>query len=579
MFCLNSSDLSITVKPIPCESEEENASSEDEDDILLPNSTSLAVPSDIMDSDEEALQDSEAIMSSHALLERKTFWNTFELGTGAKEIPKWQLPRSKSLLTPIQYFKIFFDDSLLEYIVGQSNLYAQQTNPATPLHLTREELEQFLGTVLFTSVFPLPKTRMYWRTSSRVAQIADVFTRRRWEAVKNFIHFNDNSKMPPTANNQMDKLFKIRPLIDNLLCKFRKIPKEQILCIDEQIVPFKGSSTSGQCNPIKSHKWGYKIFVLSDIRGLVYNFEVYTGQINPLPSHPDLCASSSIVMKLAQVIPENKSHLLYYDSWFSSNRLKCELFQKGIYAMGSIQQNRLKVYKSISEKRYVPSLCEEKEATVDGENCIVKCCDIKCVPNASTISNDEPLRKVEKWDKNTDSVVQVPCPNPTKRYNTFMGDVDPLDGMMLYYRTKMHPKKFYHRLFYHLLDMVVVNCWLLYKRDAQSLQVPKSRQYDILGFRTGIAVSLIKQNKNTSKRRGRSTSEADFVVKKRRGPAASIPAKDVRKDKFAHWPAPCDRQRCKLPGCKKKSTIKCQKCDVHLCLNKSSNCFYDFHTK
>lgn len=400
MFCRKISTQDITIQAIPCANEIDIFSSDDEDDIFVLTNTSPEFASDAVnaDSGDEALQNCEASMSSHPQpLEKETLWKIIELNTGAKEIPEQ---------TPIQYFKNFFDDDLLNFIVDQSNFYAVQRNPATPLDLTREELEQFLGTVLFTLVFPLPRSRMYWQTSSRVAHISDIFTWRRWEAIKNFIHFNDDSKVPPKTKKQRDKLFKIRPFINNLLCKFWKIPQEQMLYIDEQIVPFKGISTLKQYNSKKPHKREYK----------------------------------------------------------------------------------------------------------------------------------------------------------------------------------MNSKKFYHRLFFHFIDMVTVNCWMLYRQDAQSLEVPKVRQYDLVGFKTEIAMSLIRQNKDTAKRRERPSSgtdsiETEIVAKKRRGSAAPTPAKDMRKDKYAHWPQPSDRQRCKLPGCKKKSTMKCKKCDVHLCLNKSSNCFYDFHTK
>lgn len=64
--------------------------------------------------------------------------------------------------------------------------------------------------------------------------MADVITQRTWEEIKRYLHFTDN-----TAPNN-DKLFKIRALIDSLLPKFQALPQEQMLSIDEQMVPFKG---------------------------------------------------------------------------------------------------------------------------------------------------------------------------------------------------------------------------------------------------------------------------------------------------------------------------------------------------
>ena len=44
---------------------------------------------------------------------------------------------------------------------------------------------------------------------------------------------------------------------------FRKIPKEEKLSADEQIIPFKGRSNMKQHMPKKPHRWGYKMFVLA----------------------------------------------------------------------------------------------------------------------------------------------------------------------------------------------------------------------------------------------------------------------------------------------------------------------------
>lgn len=87
-----------------------------------------------------------------------------------------------------------------------------------------------------------------------------------------------------------------------------------MLCVDEQMVPFKGMTSLRQYMPEKPNKWGYKIFVLCDDKGIVYNFEVFTGKIQPHPNLPDLGASSNIVLRLSDVIPKHKNYLLYFDN-------------------------------------------------------------------------------------------------------------------------------------------------------------------------------------------------------------------------------------------------------------------------
>lgn len=82
------------------------------------------------------------------------------------------------------------------------------------------------------------------------------------------------------------------------------------------------------------------------------------------------------------------------------------------------------------------------------------------------------------------------------------------------------------------------------------------------------------------KKRGRPSSfVADMLEeRKKKKPKANVPPKDVRTDGIDHFPYwSNDRQRCKLPACKGKSFVTCQKCNVALCLNKDKNCFLAFH--
>lgn len=162
-----------------------------------------------------------------------------------------------------------------------------------------------------------------------------------------------------------------------------------------------------------------------------------------------------------------------------------------------------------------------------------------------------------------------------------MGGVDLVDLLIALYRIKIRSKKWHHRIIFHLLDLTVVNAWLLYKRDCSSHSVSPGRQYSLLEFKTDIAFCLCKEHKGTPKKRGRPvSSEVDKQLenKRKKRPNSTLPVQNVRKDEVAHWPIFSDsRRRCKKPGCKGVPKIKCSKCNVHLCLTPNANCFMEFH--
>ena len=81
-----------------------------------------------------------------------------------------------SVKTPIEYFFQFFDKDLISSITYQTNLYYNQqkldhqvTCSFTPV--SDDEIEQYLGILLCTGVFPYPQYRMYWSKTSPFPKI------------------------------------------------------------------------------------------------------------------------------------------------------------------------------------------------------------------------------------------------------------------------------------------------------------------------------------------------------------------------------------------------------------------------
>lgn len=108
-----------------------------------------------------------------------------------------------------------------------------------------QELGKWLGLCIYFSISKLPNITMHWSTQlGPLREIAsEVMSCNRWEEIKSRLHIVDNSTLDPNPSNNKDKFFKVRPLVDHLRSEFKKIPMTQDLCIDEQMVPFKGTSS------------------------------------------------------------------------------------------------------------------------------------------------------------------------------------------------------------------------------------------------------------------------------------------------------------------------------------------------
>ncbi|MFV0329691.1 MAG: hypothetical protein ACK5KL_07710, partial [Dysgonomonas sp.] len=169
---------------------------------------------------------------------------------------------------------------------------------------------------IYFSISKLPNIRMHWSTQlGPLRDIAsEVMSRNQWEEIKSRLHLVDNSTLDPNPKNNTDKLFNVRPMVDHLWSKFKDIPMTQDLCMDEQMIPFKGTSQMKQYVAGKPHKWGYKFFILADKFGMTYDFIPYTGKIEPVqdPNVPDRKPSSNIVLHLAETVPSFHNQTLFF---------------------------------------------------------------------------------------------------------------------------------------------------------------------------------------------------------------------------------------------------------------------------
>ena len=95
----------------------------------------------------------------------------------------------------------------------------------------------------------LPRSRMYWAAETRVSNVANIMARDCWELIKKRLHFNDNSLIFKQDPANPNRLFKIQPVTDHLLPKIQSIPQQQVLCCDEQMIPFKVHSALKQYMP------------------------------------------------------------------------------------------------------------------------------------------------------------------------------------------------------------------------------------------------------------------------------------------------------------------------------------------
>lgn len=408
---------------------------------------------------------------------------------------------------------------------------------------------------------------MYWNPKFYVRQVASLMPVNKWEELKSFLHFADNTTAVPKGQDGYDRQHKIRPLLTTIRERCLTVPFEENLSVDEQICAFKGRSGLKQYNPKKPHRRAYKIFVLSGVSGFPYNFELYSGQENVVrDGTPDCGASGNVVVRLCDPVPRNVRHKVYFDNYFNSPKLQVTLSQDGILSLGTVRANRLPNCRLKSEKELKckgRGASEELTTTIDDvELSCVRWYDNRAVTFLSSFVGRDPVQKTKRWFTSAKEFREIDCPSVVKVYNRHMGGVDLLDSLLGLYRIHIRSKKWHFRIFTHMLDLSVVAAWLLYRRVQE--QLGKKEVLPLAQFKIEIAECLASHNKCLpNKRPGRPSSqdiEIQVQAKKARGPVAAMPPIDIRCDQVGHWPEFDEkRQRCKRPSCTKKSSVRCKK--------------------
>ena len=232
---------------------------------------------------------------------------------------------------------------------------------------------------------------------------------------------------------------------------------------------------------------------------------------------------------------------------------------------------------------------DEKTAVVDGtEISAVRWFDNKPVTLLSTYAGSEPVSEVRRWNGRTKSYENVQCPKVVSVYNKHMDGVDLIDSLIGLYRTKIKSRKWYHRLFFHLLDMTVINAWLLYRRQLQSpAHGGNVKRMSLHDFKTRISVALCALTEVVKRGRpaaggGKRHAEDDPCDKpvKKRKPNTPVPGPELRCDGLHHYPQyTSDRLQCKRHGCSGQTRVVCIKCSVPLCFSSKQDCFMSYHTE
>lgn len=171
------------------------------------------------------------------------------------------------------------------------------------------------------------------------------------------------------------------------------------------------------------------------------------------------------------------------------------LAKKDILCLGNVRVNRLPSISFDSEKDSLKKgrgTHQENSALVDD----VEIRAVKLIYNRSvhlllTFASVKPMNECTRYDKKIKGMIMIPCPAIVFEYNKLMGGVDLNDSLQSLFRIHTRSKKYYHKLLFHVLDVTVLNCWLLYRRDSKDIGIPFRKTMMLQEFKLSLAKCAI----------------------------------------------------------------------------------------
>lgn len=429
---------------------------------------------------------------------------------------------------PYDWFRMLVDDEFLETIVTECNNYAVEVLSTSNgsnrsritewKELTVKEFLVFLGLTLHTGTIKLPEIQDYWKKDRLLTTcFSNYMSRDRYLLIMRCLHFSKTWKEGDEIPE--DRLFKIKPVVDYFNNVMRKVysPKKQ-LSLDESMVLWKGRLIFRQYLPNKRHKYGVKLYMVTEPDGLILKFVVCGGQHDVLGGKDHV---KKIVMHLLSDYLD-QGHSIFMDNFYNSFDLAKMLLARNTYCTGTLRKGRkgsandvicAKLKKGESKAMYLDHILigkwRDKREVIyissEFEN------DMTTVMSRNGIEKEKPL--------------------PIAMYNKYMGGVDKQDQLMAYYPVIRKTLRWYKKLAIHIFQLLLINSHILYNKYHEKMTLSR--------FRMSVIANLLPEPQQVKKTKPvdhmlskiTATNEKGHTMRKR---CRICTRKKLRKDTLFH---------------------------------------------
>ena len=411
--------------------------------------------------------------------------------------PKSQ--QAKRVNTVLESFELFMDDSIYEKIVFYTNKYLESirsTDQSKRYKCNPTNVNEFKA--LFGLLFLLSSGRIgkgnieyLWNNKTgRAWQITNaIMGFYRYSFLLHCIHFDDYEKR--TESLKLDRFALVREIFEAIRLRFQQhYEPDKELCIDEQLLAYRGRVLFKQYIPSKPAKYGFKVWALVDVKSrYTLNLEPYVGKQPEVDTNgaPNVFNVNVAPFHLVQRL--SKKYLkcgrnITGDNWFTSVPLLRELRKKKTFYVGTIRKNKREI-----PPEFHASKTREQYSSIFGfkKQMIL----VYYVPkkNKSVL-----LVSTQHHDAAIDIRSKVKAkPEIITFYNETKFGVDCVDQMCTTHSTARITRRWPLVHFFNLLNLSAINAQVIYKHNLKK-KMSRSNFLNELGL--ALAFEELKRRRN-----------------------------------------------------------------------------------
>ncbi|XP_029340984.1 piggyBac transposable element-derived protein 4-like [Acyrthosiphon pisum] len=223
------------------------------------------------------------------------------------------------------------------------------------------------------------------------------------------------------------------------------------LSLDESMILWQGRLLFRQFIQNKRHKYGIKLYMLTEPNGIILKFAVYTGATDDLGGKGH---AANVVLHLMEE-KLNTGHSIFMDNFYNSYDLAQKLLEKHTYCTGTLRANRVNTPKDVVNAKLKVG---ETLSKYSNNVMIGKWKDKREVTYISSEFQNDMVPTTNRKGRETLK------PLPIKHYNKFMSGIDRQDQMISYYPFSRKTIRWYKKLGIHIIQMLLLNSYNLYNQ-------------------------------------------------------------------------------------------------------------------